>query len=203
MAFGFAGVHRTGKTTLAKAVADRMCLPFVETNLKDIWKEMGLDASKSYDFATRMKIQYAMLDKVDKAYKQHAVFVTDRTPLCMIGYTLLGFEPGTEVDRSVIHDYIEACFEVSNRSLSQIMVIRPGIEYVQVDNAGNSDELYRLQLEAIINGMTVSSFNKTHTSILGSQVTDLNQRIKIAVTAFDAHRNGHIRGMQGELLSLH
>ena len=54
---GLCGSHRTGKTTLALAIAQEKNLAFVKTDTSAVFKQQGLHPSAPMDFNTRLWIQ--------------------------------------------------------------------------------------------------------------------------------------------------
>jgi len=204
MSFGFSGVHRTGKTTTAKEVAARMQLPFIETTVSDVWRGLGVDPSKPMSFQVRMQAQYQILETLAKSYSQHRVFVSDRTPIDLMAYTLADVSAVNEVDHSVLVDYLQACAEAATTYFSAIMVIQPGIPYVNTELKGNDDRSYMELLNTIMRGcMTHPKLTGLRANILSEDVTDLEYRIRLGVSFFDSHRNVQLKHLQEVRKALH
>lgn len=127
------GAHGVGKTTLAKAYAEKSGAIFVETSVSPIIRAMGFDPSCStYDYSTRLTIQEGVLAGVDAIYNcvpPGALAVADRTPIDMLGYTLAeavgDHVPVYEFER--LAKYMERCYEVLNRRFATVMLVQPGI----------------------------------------------------------------------------
>lgn len=98
--FALAGAHRSGKTTLAKALADKNGWEFVETNVSQVIKDSGVDVKADMPFAQRLDVQNAILHSMDVqfALRRGKTFVADRSPFDVVGYTL------SEVLRSTLDD---------------------------------------------------------------------------------------------------
>ena len=85
---GLCGSHRTGKTTLAEAVALKMGIPFVKTQTSEVFKQHGLDPSAPMDFGTRIRIQEHIIRAAEEIWESEPnSFITDRTPIDMMKNT--------------------------------------------------------------------------------------------------------------------
>lgn len=204
MSFGFSGVHRSGKTTTAKEVAARMRLPFVATNASQVWKELGVDPSAPMSFSDRMKGQYRILEEFSSAYSLHRVFVSDRTPVDLMAYTLADIRSSNEVDHSVLIDYLNACAEVTMAYFSAILVLQPGIPYEQAMWKGMASPAYIELLNTVLRGcLSHPGISGVRSSIVHGDIVDLEERIRLGVSYFDSHRNVHLRLSQGVQKALH
>ncbi len=86
---GLCGSHRTGKTTLAQMFAEEYDLDFVVTTTSEVFAEHGLKPSSPMDFTTRLWIQDKIISAAEKIWSGcDTPFITDRTPLDMLAYTL-------------------------------------------------------------------------------------------------------------------
>jgi len=154
---GLSGAHRTGKTTLAKAVAGKMGLTFIETSTSAIFKELGLDPAATFDFAERLRIQDIILDRTVKQYAAHAgtASITDRTPLDMLAYTM-SEALGTmrPEDEEAFDSYTTRCFEATNNWFSTICVIQPGIPLVAAPGKAAMSRGYMEHLNSLILGFS-------------------------------------------------
>jgi hypothetical protein len=159
MTVGLCGAHRTGKTTLARAYAQKRGIPFVETSVSAIWHSLGYDPAKEYDFATRLTVQEEILKRVDAVYAKYAGldFITDRTPLDMAAYTL-GDAIGDRVPADCqvrLAQYVNNCFDVTNRRFGMVLLIQPGIPLVDEPGKAAMNVGYIEHLNSLIFGLTV------------------------------------------------
>lgn len=177
MSFALGGTHRTGKSTLAQIVADRLDLPFLRTDVAGVWARLGLDSTARYSFEDRMKIQYEILEHIREVYSRDRVFVTDRTPLCLMMYTLGDIAQSSGWDMSVLEDYQNACYEMTNRHLSHIFVLQPGIQVEAAQNKGNTDPAYTEKLNVLFKGVAVDHRNSVALYQMNREVTDLEERV--------------------------
>lgn len=106
------GCSGTGKSTLAKWIAEEYKIPFIETSTKPLWEEFNI--SKHNDIISRsvndphwgLKFQRACLDmrKDVLQFDKSIDFVTDRSPMDNIVYFLLQNAPHLTEDDCT--DYI-------------------------------------------------------------------------------------------------
>jgi hypothetical protein len=159
MSVGLCGSHRTGKTTLARAYAQKRGIQFVETSVSAIWHSLGYDPAKEYDFATRLTVQEEILKRVDAVYAKYAGldFITDRTPLDMAAYTL-GDAIGDRVPPECqvrLANYVNECFAVTNRRFGMVLLVQPGIPLVDAPGKAAMNVGYIEHLNSLILGLTV------------------------------------------------
>jgi hypothetical protein len=167
MTIGLCGSHRSGKTTLARAFSQKRGIPFVETSVSAIWRELGLDPAKEYDFATRLTVQEEILKRVDAIYAKYTGldFITDRTPLDMAAYTL-GDAIGDRVPDNCqdrLSAYVRSCFDVTNRRFGMVLLVQPGIALVHEAGKAAMNQGYIEHLNSLILGLTVDErLTSTH-----------------------------------------
>ena len=178
MTIGLCGAHRTGKTTLARQYAEKHGIQFVETSVSSIWREMGLDPGIPVDFETRLTVQEEILKRIDAKLANYAGldFITDRTPLDMAAYTLADAIHGTVPDgcQERLANYVNACFESTNKRFSIVLLVQPGIVPVHEEgkaiiNAGYMEHLNSLMLGLTVDERLACSHFYMPRSILGMQ----------------------------------
>lgn len=181
---GLCGAQGVGKTTLAKAYADKHGAIFVETSVSKVIRAFGYDPSRAdYDFSTRLDIQEEVLKQVDAIYSCVPVgidAVADRTPLDMLAYTMseaIGNNVLPE-DQERFAAYVQKCFEVTNKRFSAIVLVQPGIP-LQADRDGKAvaNLAYMEHLNSLILGLTVDARLKCAHFYLPRQLLDLTERV--------------------------
>jgi hypothetical protein len=116
---GLCGAHRTGKTTLAIAISSHLNIPFVRTTTSQVFADLGLDPADH------------VLDAAEHVWQSSAAsFVSDRTPIDMIAYTLGDIQGKTEVDFDLLNAYCDRCFASTNQFFQNLAIIQPGIPLV-------------------------------------------------------------------------
>ena len=144
---GLCGAHRTGKTTMAIAIGDRLNIPFVRTTTSQVFAQLGLDPAEPMDFKTRLFVQNHVLDAAEQVWQNSGIpFISDRTPIDMIAYTLGDIQGKTEVDFDLLSEYIDRCFVSTNHFFQNLAIIQPGIPlvYEQGKAAPSVDKLDEL-----------------------------------------------------------
>lgn len=185
---GLLGSHRTGKTTLARALSERMGIPFVQTGVTATYNRIGLDPAVHYPLDVRLYIQNEILTDLKTLYAQAPVggFVTDRTPLDLAMYTLADVVRDAPIGQEqMVLDYVGRCFDVTNRYLSIVVLVQPGIELVPAPGKAALNRAYIEHLNAIASGLLVDKRNATQYCAIPRFVTNLDDRIEAVQCVVD------------------
>lgn len=151
---GLCGAHRTGKTTLAIALADRLNIPFVRTTTSQVFAHLGLDPAEPMDFKTRLFVQNHVLDAAEQVWQNPATpFISDRTPIDMIAYTLGDIQGKTEVDFDLLNQYIDRCFASTNQFFQNLAIIQPGIPLVYEEGKAALNAAYIEHINILVIGL--------------------------------------------------
>lgn len=176
---GLCGSHRTGKTTLADAVSRKMGIPFVRTSTSRVFEENGLDPSAPMDFKTRLRIQHRVLAAADQVWAaQNGPFVTDRTPIDMMAYTLGDIQGKTAVDFSELETYLSRCFEVTNTHFSALTVIQPAIPLVYEQGKAALNRAYMEHLNLLIMGLCSDEQQRCPFVIMQRETRAIEERVR-------------------------
>ena len=183
---GLLGAHRTGKSTLCQALlsAGRGSFWEKEISISKMQKEMGYDSSnQSYDWETRKSIQSGLLDAFFKKLHKETItravvanWITERTPLDLIGYLVMNApENPTAEDLEWIDNYIANCIALTNINYSKVFLLQPGIEYVECTTSAKEDSmdiLNAIYLKTLLDPrLTVDRV------IVPQEMTDLTERV--------------------------
>ena len=193
---GLLGPQRCGKSTLAKTYAEAHGIPFVETSASTVFKDMGLNPAKTYDFGTRMAVQEAILGRFNEQYfHAPSQAITDRTPLDLMAYTLSEclnetVPPNLEdqLDR-----YIHRCFESLNNYFSIVMLIQPGIALVAQEGKAGISRGHIEHMNALMFGLMVDPRNRVPSYFMRRQYVSMTERMQAledtTLRATNLHRN--------------
>lgn len=177
---GLCGAHRTGKTTLAKAWARHSSLEMVETTTSAIFTQHGINPAQPMDFATRLWIQDKILTAAEEIWRAHATnFITDRTPLDMLAYTLADVRGDSAVDDQQLSHYMTRCFQATNTFFSYLMVVQPGIPLVAAHGKAALHNGYIEHLNTLIIGLCGDEDQLTAFTVMPRATLDLNERCKL------------------------
>lgn len=182
--FAFIGAHRTGKTTLARAVSERMGLPFVETNVTAALKEAGFDQVADLDHATRLACQKKRLE-LHMAIVKDAPrpSIMDRSPLDIAAYTIAEFGMHSDPElAAAAHELVEECLEETRSHYHALVLVQPLPLYVMEEgkppaNIGFQHHIHWL-IMSLMNG--VPGINRGFLT-----PTALDQRIESSIQMFN------------------
>lgn len=182
---GFTGAHRTGKTTVAKLLSAEMGCEFIQTSTSKIFLDNGLSPAESYNIDTRLRIQnIVLLDAVEKWGNAKSSFVTDRTPIDFIAYTLANIkqEEITEFYDLKIQKYINDCISATNLHFSHVFEVMPGIKIVDEPGKASTMSSHIDHIAYLISGIITS--NKWTTIMPLVTMTNIDDRVQYCKSFF-------------------
>ncbi|MDM8568008.1 AAA family ATPase [Thiotrichales bacterium HSG1] len=179
MKIGICGSHRTGKTTLAQAIAKQIGIDFIKTNSNAIFIQQGLHPSQSLDFFTRLKIQKLIVQQASEIWQVNN-FITDRTPIDFMAYTLADVQGNTEVDFIELETYLNKCFTLTNQVFSKLIIVQPAIPLVYETGKAALNKAYMEHLNVIIQGLCNDERLQCQVTVIPRETTDLQERICIS-----------------------
>lgn len=154
MAIGFCGSHRTGKTTLARETAEYISLPFVETSTSAVFAANGLSPSEPMDFDTRLWIQDKVVAAAEEVWRaEPGPFITDRTPIDMMAYTLADINGAVAVDYPTLESYLAHCFKVTGDIFADLILLQPAIPLVHEKGKAALNRAYIEHLNIMMTGL--------------------------------------------------
>ena len=175
--YGLCGGHRTGKTTLAQHLATALNLPFVRTTTGHVFSQYGLDPAVPMDFATRLFIQDKILQAAAALWQDSPQpFISDRTPIDMMAYTIADVRGDTFVNHGQLMDYYQACIDYTNQFFSHLAIVQPGIPLIHEPHKAALNPSYIEHLNIVVQGLCADSGIKAEIFCLPREVTDLDQR---------------------------
>ena len=185
MIIGLMGAHRTGKTTLAKAVAETANARFIQVKLSEAQRILGYDSSnQNYSFKERRIIQEGLLDymaQLLKATDLNYDVIYDRTPLDLIAYviSLANANVLDDDDEKWLKKFIHDCHLLTRFYFNKVYLVQPGIPLV-TDNTTSavSQEGYINHLNCIMCGIIMNVDYNTRTYVIPSNITNLQERIE-------------------------
>jgi hypothetical protein len=175
---GLCGAHRTGKTTLAIAISSQLNIAFVRTTTSQVFAQLGLDPAEPLDFQTRLFVQNHVLDAAEHVWQESASpFISDRTPIDMIAYTLGDIQGKTDVDFNLLSQYIDRCFASTNQFFQNLAIIQPGISLVYEEGKAALNAAYIEHINVLVIGLCSDRRLKTNVFCNARDVINLKTRI--------------------------
>ena len=178
MKLGICGSHRTGKTTLAEAVAAEIGIDFIKTDTNAVFIQQGLHPSQPLDFMTRLKIQKLIIQAAVKIW-QTDNFVTDRTPIDFMAYTLADIQGNTKVDFGELGTYLTDCFTATNQIFSKLIIVQPAIPLVYEAGKAALNKAYMEHLNVIIQGLCNDERLHCPVTVIQRDIIALQERVDI------------------------
>jgi predicted ATPase len=176
---GISGSHRTGKTTLAKKISTDRGIPFVQTSTSHVFKQHGLHPAAPMDFKTRLWIQHHVIESAITVWQaETGSFVTDRTPIDFMAYTLADIQGNTQVDFAQLETYLARCFEVTHQFFTTIAVLQPAIPLVYEEGKAALNQAYIEHLNTLVIGLCHDERLKCPSIVVKREVVSLEDRIR-------------------------
>ncbi|MDX2254562.1 MAG: AAA family ATPase [Pseudanabaenaceae cyanobacterium bins.39] len=184
---GLCGAHRTGKTTLAIAIASQLDRPFVRTTTSQVFADLGLDPAVPMDFQTRLLVQHHVLDAAELVWQNAPMpFISDRTPIDMIAYTLADIQGATTVDFEQLQQYLDRCFVITNQFFQHLAIIQPGIPLVYENGKAALNAAYIEHINILVIGLCADPRLKAQVFCNPREAINFDLRINNILKEFSA-----------------
>jgi predicted ATPase len=175
---GLCGSHRTGKTTLAKEVARKTGLEFVQTSTSEVFLQNGLNPSEPMDFNTRIWIQNKVVSAAEEVWRAvQGRFITDRTPIDMMAYTLADIDGTSSVDFFALEKYLDHCFQVTDSLFSHLVILQPAIPLVHEEGKAALNRAYMEHLNILMQGLCSDGRLHCEINIIPRHIIPLDDRV--------------------------
>ena len=176
---GLCGSHRTGKTTLAEAISQELGIPFVKTDTARVFRQNGLEPSGSMDFKTRLHIQHSIIAAAQDIWNmENGPFITDRTPVDMMAYTLGDIRGDTPADFSKLENYLAHCFDAANKTFTMLIIIQPAIPLIYEQGKAALNRAYMEHLNTLILGLCGDEQLRCPSLVITRAMTDIGERVR-------------------------
>lgn len=179
---GLAGAHRTGKTTLARAFAERTDCNFVTISMTEILASEGLEPKDIKDPDTRLRVQRKAVERCDRVFgAQRSDFISDRTPLDVAAYTMADAVQGfytTPAQQAEVVRMMYQCIDITNTYFNGIVFVRPTPEISYVEEPGKplSDIAYQKHHDMLVLAHLSEEVNNIPFWIM--RAVDLEKRVE-------------------------
>lgn len=178
---GFTGAHRTGKTTLARKLAEDREINLVTSIAGNLIQEMGLSPTEM-SWPDRIHYQAILLRRFENFYKaQTEPFMTDRTPLCLATYLLMDLPPVNHPEiMHFVNGYVEHAMRLTQRYFVTVGLVQPGIKYVEEEGKPAFDSARQEKFNFIMRGLITDDRLYCDKYIIPREMTDLEERADFA-----------------------
>lgn len=149
MLFGLTGAHRSGKTSLARTVADELGIEFYETSISKTSKELGYNSVADLSLVDRLHLQTLLLENhIQEINKRARPLITDRTPLDFLGYLACEFtmNNGNNLDYEVLQQaaiFTDRCLETTKAYYDSVTYLCPLPGYEIADGKPADNPIYQ------------------------------------------------------------
>lgn len=183
---GLAGAHRTGKSTLAERFSEVSGYTLVVSGASGTFKRLGMDPKADYPLDTRIAIQEAILEDMEKTFEAASVFsVIDRTPVDMAAYLLADVSRASvtpKQDARVVK-YVDRCMALVRKHFSVIVVVQPGIEVKEEEGKAPGAASYMEHINMLCLGMiTAGGLTPSKAFSIGRRCVGLDDRVDLLVS---------------------
>jgi predicted ATPase len=155
MGFGLAGAHRSGKTTLAKDIAERGKMHLHEASVSALAREIGVNSVAELPILQRIEVQEHILSRfIEDFVKAPRPCVTDRTPLDMAAYMLgeVTMHNTSEIEDRAINAYVQRCLDETARHFDAVVITRPLADYAYDPKSPPPNRSYQRGIQFLIEG---------------------------------------------------
>jgi hypothetical protein len=147
MRIAFYGASGTGKTTLARYVAERYGLAENPVGSRSVAKAMGFESPYDVDQAGRRgEFQHRLLLEKKEWEREHETFVTDRTTLDNLVYTMM------HDVRAIDGNFYESVFSGMRRYTHLIYCPVGVFQSLDADPVRKTDDVYHKLYDAVLQG---------------------------------------------------
>lgn len=180
MLFGLAGSHRSGKTTLAKAISEELGITYVSNSFGESCRKYGVDPVAPMNLTDRVAIQNKILkDHLEFCLANTEAVIVDRTPIDYLAYTLaeFGMQSHMMVEPEVldlVSHYKELCMSITGRFYDTLFVVGPLDTYAAEPGKPAFNRAYQDHIQLLIDGAVCNLADSVQMNWIN--VTDLEDR---------------------------
>lgn len=184
MLIGLAGASGTGKTTLARTVAERAGARFVPTDVSEMARRAGFNPLAPMTIGERIDLQRALVDQFEAlvaAQSPKLCIIMDRTPLDVAAYMLAEVtmqswrEAGMERWQEV-REIVARCQRIASRFDAIVMLSELPV-YDDAPKRPRYNPAYQVHIEALIAGLALIGSDAARVHFLSA--TDLETRFNV------------------------
>lgn len=195
--YGFSGAHRTGKSTLCREIYENYGdVGFIQTTTSQVFKDMGLRPDQVLPPKVRLTVQRKILDTLADQWVNcpYDIAVTDRTPVCLVAYTISDFRSHILKDDGGVSNallgelltYIRDCMDVAAVLFDVIFIVRPGIPIVKEEGKALCTEEKINEIDELVMMVKEQYSDYVEIRSLPKSVIDLETRASLCEAVMKA-----------------
>ena len=182
---GLTGTSSTGKTTLARAVANATGIPFIQSQVRAAYATFGISSEIEATHSQKMEVQNLILKIAELDYANAGgLFISDRTPIDFAAHVIAQAMATnlTDDETEEVMDYVNRCYKMTNLYFSSLILIQPAIAVV-AEAERTTNAAYLSHINLIITGLVADPGNKLYCAkhILKKSVTNLKKRTEVII----------------------
>lgn len=180
MLYGISGASGTGKTTLAKRVADDLGITYLSGSITETARKHGFDAVGLLPLDKRIELQIKLLeDHIAMIGEAGRPAIVDRTPIDMIAYLMAEFDMhshrrATAEELQHAANYVELALDATAKLYDHIFVVGILDHYEEADTRPKPNPAYQMHTQLLMQGATSRLWGRVNLSIMPMQ--DLEAR---------------------------
>lgn len=175
---GLAGAHRSGKSTLARLVAEKIGIEYLDMDVGQVFKDLGVDPKAMMPFEERLVIQEKILDHIGAklSLRIGQRFIADRTPYDVLMYTLADVQRGTLDDRLrvKVSAHMDRGYRIVAETLRGVLVLNPLYGLPDAPGKAQTCPIYTGHVNAILQDIVRMPLPNTMVAV--TDHLDLNER---------------------------
>lgn len=182
MRIGMCGAHRTGKTTLAKALAEKLDLTPTLSGTSAIVKahDFNMGASNRLEHPLGMMMQRAILDALLEG-EVGDKFVADRTPIDCAAYLLADATAGA--GDTYLHEevmtYVESAARETFKRFDLLVLVPPALPFEEIDGKPPFNLAYQMHHHLLCRSLLLEREEWLTTAIeIPMEVLNLERRVR-------------------------
>ncbi|SFJ49303.1 AAA domain-containing protein [Sphingomonas sp. NFR04] len=194
---GFAGAHRVGKTTLARAIAKLFDVPFLSSSAGVVAEIHGFDMERHNRLNTGTVMQGRIMDAMvgqieasaalSKAHGGPVSYVCDRTPIDAAAYYLADASAaaGSPRVRDDCVQYVESAISLTAQHFDLVILVPPAITFEPMDGKPPMNAAYQEHIHFLVRGMLFDESLADMAPRIGTILRENTDRADRIATAAD------------------
>lgn len=157
MRIGFTGAHRTGKSTLARAVGKTFKIPFLTSAASRVAADYGFNMATDNRLTTGgMAMQESQLrTMIEQLEAAGDSYVCDRTPVDAAAYLLADAtaSAGNPEYQERVVEYVENAMRLTAKYFDLVILVPPAITFEPMDGKPPMNVAYQEHHHMLVRGM--------------------------------------------------